>query len=92
MARNFVESDKLHPVEAPAPAGEAPVVAHHHHHAPPPPVEFFRVVVDTNIMLDKFRAKMRAGKIVDGRSYDIALLRRQGVKLAKCDEDGNDIV
>jgi hypothetical protein len=45
------------------------------------PVQRYRVVVGGHVMLDGVRVPMRVGKELDERQYDLALLRRQGVKL-----------
>lgn len=50
--------------------------------APPPPeVKKYRVMNSQFILYNSCRVTLPVGKIVDGRSYDLDLLRNQGVVL-----------
>lgn len=60
-----------------APAADAP---------PPPPVKRYRVMNGGQVMYNQCRTSIRAGKEVDGQSYDLDLLRKQGIVLQEITE------
>jgi hypothetical protein len=51
-----------------------------------PAPQMYRVVVPATIMYRGSRVQLRAGKIVDERSYSIDWLREQGVRLVRVED------
>ena len=53
------------------------------------PPKRYRVLGD-KMFMDRhgYRAKMREGKEIDSHNYDIAALRRQGIKLEEIPDEG----
>jgi hypothetical protein len=51
-----------------------------------PPVVRYQVVSDTKVLFLGHTYVVKAGKIVDAQSSDLALLRKQGVRLQKIEE------
>lgn len=47
----------------------------------------YRVITSISIMYGGFRVQLRAGKVVDSRSYSIEWLQQQGVKLERVEID-----
>lgn len=60
-------------------------------HGPPPrePVRY-RVMNGGTIVWHGCRTPLRAGKEISDAQYDITLLKRQGIRLARIDQDGEE--
>jgi|HubBroStandDraft_4_1064222.scaffolds.fasta_scaffold68939_3 hypothetical protein len=52
-----------------------------------PKPKMFRVLNGGMVMINNVRATLRAGKEVSSTAYDIAYLRRQGIKLEEIADD-----